>query len=118
MPLHPLDRQHGISGGSLRDGHWNSTTFVGGLTTRGLIAPDVLDGAVNGTIFLAWVEQMLAPELTPGDIVVMDNLAAHLSAAPTSLRGIRPEAGWSPGYAGQSRPRAPSCSICRPTRPT
>jgi transposase len=51
--------------------------LVGGLTTRGFVAPYVTDGAMTGAIFLAWVEQMLAPELRPGDIVVMDNLAAH-----------------------------------------
>ena len=56
---------------------WKSTTFVGGLTTRGFIAPYVLDGAMNGDVFPAWVEQMLAPELRPGDIVVIDNLPAH-----------------------------------------
>ena len=63
--------------GPVPHGHWKSTTFVGGLTTRGFIAPYVLDGAMNGAVFKAWVEQMLAPELRPGDIVVMDNLAAH-----------------------------------------
>src|SRR6187549_188320 len=63
--------------GPIPHGHWKSTTFVGGLTTRGFIAPYVLDGAMNGTIFKAWVEQMLAPALRPGDIVVMDNLSAH-----------------------------------------
>ena len=63
--------------GPIPHGHWKSTTFVGGLTTRGFIAPYVLDGAMNGTIFKAWVEQMLAPALRPGDIVVMDNLPAH-----------------------------------------
>ena len=63
--------------GPIPHGHWKSTTFVGGLTTRGFVAPYVLDGPMNGTVFLAWVEQMLAPELRPGDIVVMDNLAAH-----------------------------------------
>ena len=47
--------------GPIPHGHWKSTTFVGGLTTRGFVAPYVLDGAMNGTIFLAWIEQMLAP---------------------------------------------------------
>jgi transposase len=61
----------------LPHGHWKTTTFVGGLTGRGLIAPCVVDGAMNGVIFSAWTEQILAPTLHPGDIVVMDNLSAH-----------------------------------------
>jgi transposase len=63
--------------GPIPHGHWKSTTFVGGLTSRGFVAPYVLDGAMTGPVFKAWVEQMLAPELRPGDIVVMDNLPAH-----------------------------------------
>lgn len=58
-------------------GHWKTTTFVAGLRTTGLIAPMVLDGAMNGAAFKAYVEQMLAPSLTPGDIVIMDNLGSH-----------------------------------------
>lgn len=49
--------------GPVPHGHWKSTTFVGGLTTRGFIAPYVTDGAMNGAIFKAWTEQMLAPAL-------------------------------------------------------
>ena len=62
-------------------GHWKATTFVGGLTARGFVAPYVTDGAMNGAIFKAWIEQMLAPELRPGDVVIMDNLAAHKARA-------------------------------------
>ena len=58
-------------------GHWKTTTFVAGLRTTGLIAPMVLDGAMNGAAFKAYVEQALAPSLQPGDIVIMDNLASH-----------------------------------------
>jgi transposase len=58
-------------------GHWKTITFVGGLTLAGFVAPMLLDGPMDGQSFLAWVEQMLAPTLRPGDIVVMDNLAAH-----------------------------------------
>jgi transposase len=63
--------------GPVPQGHWKATTFVGALTARGFVAPYVTDGAMNGAIFKAWVEQMLAPALRPGDIVIMDNLAAH-----------------------------------------
>ena len=58
-------------------GHWKTTTFVAGLRTTGLTAPMVLDGAMNGAAFRAYVEQMLAPSLIPGDIVIMDNLSSH-----------------------------------------
>ena len=58
-------------------GHWRTTTFAAGLTLDGFIAPLVLDGPMDGETFLAWVEQFLAPELFPGDVVIMDNLPAH-----------------------------------------
>jgi transposase len=58
-------------------GHWLTTTFVAGLRQSGVIAPLVLDGPMTGTVFRAYVEQFLAPALSPGDVVVLDNLAAH-----------------------------------------
>jgi len=58
-------------------GHWKTITFVGGLTLSGICAPMLLDGPMDGEAFLAWCEQMLAPELRPGDMVIMDNLPAH-----------------------------------------
>jgi transposase len=58
-------------------GHWHTTTFLCGLRHDGLVAPLVLDGAINGAAFLAYVQQMLCPTLRPGDIVVCDNLPSH-----------------------------------------
>lgn len=58
-------------------GHWRTTTFIAGLRQSGVIAPLVLDGPMTGAAFRAYVEQALAPTLKPGDVVVMDNLAAH-----------------------------------------
>jgi len=58
-------------------GHWKTITFVAALRLCGLIAPMVLDGPMNGLAFLAYVEQVLAPILKPGMVVVMDNLPAH-----------------------------------------
>jgi transposase len=58
-------------------GHWKTTTLVAGLRLDGLAAPMVLDGAMTGAAFLAYVRQLLAPTLRKGDIVVMDNLPAH-----------------------------------------
>jgi len=62
-------------------GHWKTTTFVGALRLGGMTAPMVLDGAMHGAAFLAYVEQVLVPSLVPGDIVMMDNLPAHKPAA-------------------------------------
>jgi transposase len=58
-------------------GHWKTSTFVAGLRTTGVTAPLVIDGAMNGDTFRAYVEQVLAPTLQPGDIVIMDNLGSH-----------------------------------------
>jgi transposase len=65
-------------------GHWRTTTFVAGLRQTGIVAPLVLDGPMTGPAFCAYVEQFLAPALAPGDVVVLDNLAAH------RVDGIRP----------------------------
>lgn len=61
-------------------GHWKTTTFTGALPLTGMTAPFVYDGAMNGNVFLASVEQVLVPTLESGDIVVMDNLPAHKHA--------------------------------------
>ena len=58
-------------------GRWRATTFLCGLRAEGLVAPLVLDGAIDGPAVLAWVERMLAPALRPGDAVLADNLGSH-----------------------------------------
>jgi transposase len=60
-------------------GHWKTTTFVGALRLNGMTAPMVLDGPMNGAWFLAYIQQVLAPTLKPGDVVIMDNLGVHKS---------------------------------------
>jgi transposase len=81
-----LTRTHGYAprGERLTDatpyGHWHTTTFVGALRADGFVAPMVIDGAVNGELFLAYVERVLVPELRAGDVVVMDNLSSHKAA--------------------------------------
>lgn len=62
-------------------GHRKTTTLVAGLRMTGMVAPMVLDGPINGDWFEAYVRQVLVAELTPGDIVVMDNLSSHKRAA-------------------------------------
>ena len=60
-------------------GHWHTTTFTAGLRCTGLTAPLVLDGAMNREAFEAYVETVLAPTLSPGDKVIVDNLSSHKS---------------------------------------
>lgn len=60
-------------------GHWKTTTFTCGLRSDGLVAPFVLDGAMNRDAFEAYVEQVLCPSLAEGDVVILDNLSAHKS---------------------------------------
>ena len=58
-------------------GHWKTLTFIAALRCDRMTAPYVVDGAMNGPSFLAYVEQVLAPTLATGDIVFMDNLRTH-----------------------------------------
>ena len=58
-------------------GHWKTTTFLAAFRLTGLFAPLVIDGALNGEVFAAYVRQHLAPQLRPGDLLVMDNLQTH-----------------------------------------
>ena len=58
-------------------GHWKTSTFIAALRHNRVTAPLLLDGAMNGQSFLAYVEQILAPTLKRGDIVVMDNVSVH-----------------------------------------
>ena len=66
-------------------GHWKTTTFVAGLRRTGMVAPFVLDGPINRDAFEVYVERVLAPELRPGDVVVMDNLSSHKGARTREL---------------------------------
>jgi transposase len=92
-------------------GHWKTTTFVGALRLSGMTAPMTLDGAMHGAAFLAYVEQVLAPTLKPGDIVIMDNLPAH---KPVGVRQAIEAAGaelhFLPPYSPDLNPIEPAFS--------
>jgi transposase len=66
-------------------GHWQTMTFLAALRHDCITAPFVLDGPINGDAFKVYVEQVLAPTLKPGDIVVMDNLGSHKSGKVRQL---------------------------------
>lgn len=82
-----MTRSHGrcVRGERLRmgfpHGHRKTTTLVAGLRMSGMVAPMVLDGPINGDWFEAYVTKVLAPELKPGDVVIMDNLSSHKRAS-------------------------------------
>ena len=89
--------------GRVPHGHRKTTTFVAGLRADGLVAPMVVDGAMNGDLLVAYVEQVLVPALRPGDVVLMDNLASHKRVA--AVRAIERAGGsvvylppYSPDY--------------------
>ncbi len=79
-------------------GHWMTTTLTAGLRIGGITAPMLLDGPMDREAFVAYVEQVLVPDLCPGDIVIMDNLPAHkvvgvrqaIEAAGAELRYLPP----------------------------
>jgi transposase len=62
-------------------GHWKTQTFIAGLRCSALTAPFVIDAPIDRRIFETYVETQLAPTLQPGDIVILDNLPVHKSAA-------------------------------------
>lgn len=66
-------------------GHWRTLTVLGAIRLSGWVATMTIEAATDGEIFLAYVEQVLCPQLQPGDIVVMDNLAAHKVAGVREL---------------------------------
>ena len=86
-------------------GHWRTTTFVAGLRASGVIAPFVLDGPMTGEAFRAYVEQVLAPELEPGDAVVMDNLSPHkVAGVQEAIRGAGASVLYLPSYSPDFNP--------------
>ena len=90
---------------SVPHGHWQTTTFLAGLRLDGFVAPAVCDGAVNGTSFRAWVEQVLAPTLSPGDIVVMDNLGSHkVAGVREAIEAVGAELRYLPPYSPDLNP--------------
>lgn len=73
-------------------GHWKTETFIAGLRHDGLVAPFVIDRPMNRRIFEAYVQTQLAPTLSPGDVVILDNLAAHRS--PVAEKAIKDKGAW------------------------
>jgi len=62
---------------SIPHGHWKTMTFIAGLRHDGMTAPWLLDGPMDGSGFVTYIQTQLAPTLQKGDVVVLDNLPAH-----------------------------------------
>lgn len=123
-----LLRRYGRSprGERLRDhapcGHWETHTVIAGLRLEGLAAPGVFNGPIDTVSFRAYVEQVLAPSLRPGDVVVLDNLAVHkqpevlaaLEAVGARLRFLPP---YSPDFNPIEQAFAKLKAFLRAARP-
>jgi transposase len=106
-----MTRTHGYAPrGERLDGfapyrRWQTTTFMGAMRADGFLAPMVVDGAMTGELFLAYVERVLIPELRPGSVVVMDNLSCHTQAGVrAALEAAGHTALYQPPYSPDFNP--------------
>lgn len=91
--------------GSVPHGHWMTSTFIAGLRHDGIVAPCLFNCAMDGELFLAYVEQQLAPSLAPGDIVIADNLPSHKVAGVREAIEARSASLWFlPPYSPDLNP--------------
>jgi len=73
-------------------GHWGTQTFIAALRHDGLTAPWIIDAPMNRKIFETYVETQLAPTLSPGDVVILDNLSSHKSEVAKAI--LRERGAW------------------------
>ena len=86
-------------------GHWRTLTFLAALRSDRIDAPCVIDGPINGKSFLAYVEQILVPTLSAGDIVIMDNLGSHKgTAVRRAIRAVGARLFFLPPYSPDLNP--------------
>jgi len=86
-------------------GRWETTTFLGAMRSTGFVAPLCVEGAINGALFQAWVEQHLVKVLRPGDVVVMDNLSSHKgNRIVAAIEAVGAEVRYLPPYSPDLNP--------------
>jgi len=86
-------------------GHWKTSTFIAALRDDGLVAPYVFEGAINGELFLAYVEQVLVPTLRTGDLVIMDNLGSHkVAGVRAAIEAAGAQLVYLPAYSPDLNP--------------
>ena len=86
-------------------GRWRTMTFIAALRCDRIDAPYVLDQPINGLTFTAWVEQCLVPTLSPGDVVILDNLGSHKGKAVRhAIRAVGARLLFLPPYSPDLNP--------------
>jgi transposase len=86
-------------------GHWKTTTLIAALDHTGVRCSMVVDGAVNGEVFEAFVEQVLVPTLHPQDLVILDNLSSHKGErTPQLIRAVEADVVYLPPYSPDLNP--------------
>ena len=86
-------------------GHWKTTTLIAALDHQGVRCATTVDGAVNGPVFTAFVQQVLVPTLQPGDLVVLDNLSAHkVAGVRQAIQGAGADVVYLPPYSPDLNP--------------
>lgn len=90
---------------SVPHGHWKTLTFIAALRFKGMTAPYVIDGAMDGATFMAYVEQVLVPTLKKGDIVFMDNLRTHkVGGVRQAIEAVGATLRYLPAYSPDFNP--------------
>ena len=90
---------------SVPHGHWKTLTLIAALRVDGMTAPYVMDGAMDGAAFMAYVEQVLVPTLLKGDIVFMDNLRTHkIDRVRQALHAVGATVRYLPAYSPDLNP--------------
>jgi transposase len=86
-------------------GKWKTTTFLGAIRSTGFVAPLCVEGAINGRVFKAWVQEHLVRELREGDVVVMDNLSSHkVAGVAEAIEAAGAEVRYLPPYSPDLNP--------------
>jgi transposase len=90
---------------SVPHGHWKTLTLIAALRVDGLTAPYVIDGAMDGAAFMAYIEQVLVPTLVKGDIVFMDNLRTHkVDGVAAAIAAVGASVRYLPAYSPDLNP--------------
>lgn len=92
-------------------GHYQTTTLIAAVRLKGPQAPWLFGGAMDGELFLAWVNQGLVPRLQRDDVVVMDNLATHkVAGVREAIEGAGARLEYLPPYSPDFNPIEPMWS--------